>query len=235
MYCILFGQAAYSVSSFKGILITCPLTNLQKASGKVREHFIGLGSTSARKYHQLAVEKAENFKTTIEKKQLPVDQQLSSILERRIAENREKLKSIAETVIFCGRQGIALRGHRDDWKHLEEAPSANDGNFMALLHFRVQSGDRVLAEHLQSAGRHQNALYTSKTVQNELLTCGHITRTTILKEVHAAHLFSIMADEATNAANDEQVAISLRYVKQNTRSIEERFLAFSECLTGVSG
>lgn len=167
---------------------------------------------------------------------LPVDQQLSSILERRIRENRQKLISIVETVIFCGRQGIALRGHRDDQIHLEEAPSANHGNFQALLHFRVQSGDKVLAEHLNSAGQHQNALYTSKTIQNELIdVCGHIIRTIILKEVHDAHLFSDMADEATDAANEEQLSISLRYVKQNTRTIQERFLAFSECVTGVSG
>ena len=44
-----------------------------------------------------------------------------------------------------------------------------------------------------------------------------------------------MVDEATDAANDEQLAVSIRYVKSNTRCIEERFLAFSECLTGVTG
>lgn len=47
--------------------------------------------------------------------------------------------------------------------------------------------------------------------------------------------FSIMVDEATDAANDEQLAVSIRYVKPSTRCIEERFLAFSECLTGVTG
>lgn len=44
-----------------------------------------------------------------------------------------------------------------------------------------------------------------------------------------------MVDEATDAANDEQLAVSIRYVKPSTRCIEERFLAFSECLTGVTG
>lgn len=43
-----------------------------------------------------------------------------------------------------------------------------------------------------------------------------------------------MVDEATDAANDEVLAASIRYVKPNS-SIEERFLAFSECLSGVSG
>ena len=44
-----------------------------------------------------------------------------------------------------------------------------------------------------------------------------------------------MVDEATDAANDEQLAVSIRYVKPSTKCIEERFLAFSECLTGVTG
>ena len=28
--------------------------------------------------------------------------------------NQEKLRSIAATIIFCGKQVISLRGHRDD-------------------------------------------------------------------------------------------------------------------------
>lgn len=146
------------------------------------------------------------------------------------------MKCIAETVMFCGRQGIALRGHRDDWKHIKDAPDENPGNFLALLQFRIQSGDTLLAEHLQSADQHRNALYTSKTIQNEVIDiCGNIIRETILDEVRAARFFSIMVDEATDAANDDQLTVSLRYVHPSTRKIEERFLAFSECVTGLSG
>ena len=59
---------------------------------------------------------------------------------------------------FCGRQGIALRGH-----------SFNKGNFKALLALRVNAGDKVLEHHLETCAR--NATYTSKTTQNELLLC----------------------------------------------------------------
>jgi len=50
----------------------------------------------------------------MESKQIPINQQLSKIQALIVAKNEEKLKSIVETVIFCGRQGIALCGHRDD-------------------------------------------------------------------------------------------------------------------------
>ena len=146
------------------------------------------------------------------------------------------MKSVAETVIFCGRQVIALRGHRDDWTQVEKLSEVNPGNFISLLYFRVESGDQVLANHLQSGGHRLNALYTSKTTQNELIdVCGFIICTFILIQVRAARFFSIMVDKAMDSANDEQLAVSVRYVNPSSRAIEERFIGFSECLTGISG
>ena len=37
---------------------------------------------------------------------------------------KQKLKSIVETLILCARKGLALRGHRDYCKHIEEGPHA---------------------------------------------------------------------------------------------------------------
>ena len=51
----------------------------------------------------------------------------------------------------------------------------------------------------------------------------------------AARFFSIIANEAPDSANDEQLSISLRFVNEETQMPEERFLAFSECVTGVTG
>ena len=44
---------------------------------------------------------------------LPIYQQISSRRDKVVAENRLKLRSITATVIFCGQQGLAFRGHRD--------------------------------------------------------------------------------------------------------------------------
>lgn len=78
-YCVLFGQAPYSVPNFKATLVTLPLTNLKKASEKLREHFYGTDGNTPRRYHLLAVEKAQSFKNVVENKLLSIDQQLSSI------------------------------------------------------------------------------------------------------------------------------------------------------------
>ena len=59
----------------------------------------------------------------------PIDQQLQSAVATQSAENKLKLYSIVKTIIFCGRQNISLRGHREDDQ------SKNPGNFKALLNF----------------------------------------------------------------------------------------------------
>ena len=161
-----------------------------------------------------------------------IDYVLSSERSKRIAENQLKLRSIAETVIFCGQQGIALRGHCDDRPAVLSNPHDNHGNFLALLQFRVQAGDEVLKKHIESAAG--NALYTSKTVQNELISiCGDIVRNKLLAQIRKAGFFSVIADEATDTANDEQLSISIRFFNDGAPS--EKFLAFHECDTGVSG
>ena len=51
------------------------------------------------------------------------------------------MKLIIETIIFCGRQALSLRGLRDDPQFynssLLELPSVNVGNSLELIRFRV--------------------------------------------------------------------------------------------------
>ena len=106
---------------------------------------------------------------------LALGHRLSSETSKRAAKTHPKLLSIAKTVIFCGHQGLAFRGHRDDTPSTKENSCANHGNFLALLHFQAQAGDKVMKEHLNTAPA--NVLYTSKTVQNQMIAvCGDIIR-----------------------------------------------------------
>ena len=90
----------------------------------------------------------------------------------------------------------------------------------------------MLSDHLKSAG--SNATYTSKTIQNELIEiCGDIIHDKILTKILQAKYFSIIADEATDASNDEQLSIRIRYVDDGSPT--EVLVAFSECVTGVTG
>ena len=65
-----------------------------------------------------------------------------------LLKNRVKLASILSSVIFCGTHDIALRGKE-----------TGTGNFNELLDFRIEAGDTVLKEHMETARK--NAKYTS--------------------------------------------------------------------------
>ena len=147
-YCVLFAQCEASVQAF-GTLVNRPLTNFKKASDILKDHF----GCRGRKSHQIAVEKAKAFCNVMTNQARSIDQQLSSQRAQIAAINREKLRSIAATIIFCGKQAISLRGHRDDWPALldSEVDTHNAGNFHALLQFCVDAGDKVLKEHLETA------------------------------------------------------------------------------------
>ena len=63
-----------------------------------------------------------------------------------VEKNKRFLTSIVKCLEFCGRQVLALGGHRDN----STAPDKRQqGNFKGLLNFCVDAGDQVLQEHLE--------------------------------------------------------------------------------------
>ncbi|CAF1227009.1 unnamed protein product [Rotaria sordida] len=145
--------------------------------------------------------------------------------QNEILENRARLKPIIETIVFCGKQNIALRGHRDDGNTIiaSEASLANEGNFCALLLYRIQSGDEVLKKHLERCNK--NATYISKTTQNQLIDIiGKLILKQVIEEVKQAQFFTILLDETTDIANIEQASLCIRYILND--QIHERFLMF---------
>jgi hypothetical protein len=229
-FCVLFSNMLSDarIASF-GALVVEPLKNWKKATEKLQEHFGGKCN-----FHNKALELADNFKQTMSGQQVPIHQLLESSRASQIKENRQKLMAIIDTIITCGRQGIALRGHRDDHtQELKSGPNTNLGNFVELLKFRVRGGDTTLESHLKTSKG--NARYTSKSIQNEVIDiCGNAVRDSILRDVKDAEFFSVIADEATDSSNSEQLAISIRYVDKDCTP-QECFLGFSECLLGVTG
>ena len=115
---------------------------------------------------------------------------------------------IINTVILCGRLGIAHRGHRDDGLlDVDKPVNAAQGNFRSLLAFRVDAGDAVLKQHLATAGK--NATYISKTTQNELIQlCGDVIIDQIVEDAHKAKYFSVLCDETTDSSHRAVVPLS---------------------------
>ncbi|CAH3159154.1 unnamed protein product [Porites lobata] len=162
---------------------------------------------------------------------LSISEQLSDIHRNTVELNRQKLRSIIKTVVLCGKQNMALRGHRNDSSHLEES-SGNPGNFQALLNFRVEAGDKVLANHFANGPR--NATYHSNTIQNDIIeVLGTYIQDKIVAEINEAGAFSLLADEASDSSNKEQLPLILRFVDKE-RNVREEFVGFYECEDGVT-
>ena len=127
---------------------------------------------------------------------------------------------------MCGRNGLALRGHRDDATNTDKT---HQGNFKNLLDFCIDAGDIALKEHLETSRK--NASYISKTTQNQLQDCvKEYVEAVIISEIREQNIgakFAILADEVTDISNHEQLGLVLRYLK-NGQPIE-RLIEYIEC------
>ncbi len=64
-----------------------------------------------RGYHKLALVRMEALKASITNPTTSIDNSLRNIAEADIAKNRYIIKCVAEAILFCGKQCLALRGH----------------------------------------------------------------------------------------------------------------------------
>jgi len=100
---------------------------------------------------------------------------------------------------------------------------ATEGNFRSLLRFRIDSGDKVLENHLMTAKT--NSTYISKTSTNELINhCGNEVLSILLNRIHKAKYYCVLFDETTDVSHISQLSISIRYIYENT--VREDFIGF---------
>ena len=163
-------------------------------------------------YHREATLAAKDFISSMESGK-DIYACIDTGRDKRTAENKKNLTSIVKTVLFCASSNIPLRGH-----------SADKGNFMKLLQFRMDVGNEALKKHFaQMAG---NAKYTSPTIQNEILG---IASTMVVKEPVAEaneSFLSVVADESCDISEKKQLNIVLRYTKGE--KVNESFTEFVE-------
>lgn len=171
-------------------------------------------------WHIESTGKAKSFCESIELKRKSVVEQIDSGVSEIVNANRTKLKSILTTLVFCGTHDLPIRGKLSD-----------EGNFEDLLLFRVNSGDKVLEEHLNHhSGKGK---YTSHRVQNDLINiCGSVIQEQIVGEANKSSAFSLLADETADISGKEQLSVGIRFVDENLNfAIKEEFLGFSELTT----
>ncbi|KAL5460140.1 hypothetical protein EMCRGX_G033567 [Ephydatia muelleri] len=116
--------------------------------------------------------------------------------------NKMMLIKILQNVRFLARQGLSLRGHKDD----------EDSNFTQLLLLRSIGCPEVLTWMKKKTNK-----YTSGDIQNEFLQVMalHILRN-ICSDIVKNGFYTIMADECTDVSNKEQFMVCIRWVDNTT-------------------
>ena len=233
-FCILFPSSSGSID---GTFVIVPFTNLQKAcgrNGKLQAH-------GRLNYHRDAASRAQALITVVQNPERDIQQYISKQAHDQYEKNIHILSTIVKAVLYCARQNIAFRGHRDDWT----SSSANKGNFIMLLTLLAEF-DEDLRKHLEFGKR--NALYTSKTIQNQLISImKEIVQEKVASDITGDNgtFFSIIADEVTDTYSSQEVlSICLRFVTWNKEtgtiiakpSIKEVFFdfCFLTKTTGIS-
>ena len=135
-----------------------------------------------------------------------IGERLDNEGKRMISRNRHYVKSLAEVVLLCAQQGLALRGHGDSM----DDPCKNPGNFKVLVN-HVSKHDDVVQKRLSDGPR--NATFLGHAIQNELIEvmAGKVTEK-IRGELNQASYYTIIADETKDISKKEQLSIVLRYV-----------------------
>ena len=111
------------------------------------------------------------------------------------------------------KQGLPLRGHRDDSQHNKQL-YMNSGNFQQLLKLISEIGKNDLKSVIENVPK--NATYRSKTIQNQIINIvGDKVKSEIIGEIRKSKFFSILADEASAVSNKEQMSLILRYLDSN--------------------
>ncbi|GBM46638.1 Zinc finger MYM-type protein 1 [Araneus ventricosus] len=168
---------------------------------------------------------AENIKSIVAKKTESVINQVNAQRRLDIEKNRKRLIPIIQTIRFCRRQQISVRGHREGGRIGQEEPEKNDGNFRSLLRYRANSGDNDLKDQLMNSGG--RSMYTSSFILNELInTFGHLIQSQIVRNVRKSIFYSVLADETTDISQIEQFSLCVRYVEDQSYKIREDFLTF---------
>ncbi|XP_026439587.1 zinc finger MYM-type protein 1-like [Papaver somniferum] len=162
------------------------------------------------KIHGDAVKALEDLKNPSQH----IERVVESYTSQQVAENRLRLRTSIDAVLWLTFQGYALRG-RD-----ESQGSLNRDSFLEMINI-LASYNKDVEAVLDKAPK--NATYTSPQIQKEIL---HVIAAKVKKEIREEigdRKFCLIVDEASDESKKkEKMAIVLRFVDKNGL-IQERF------------
>ena len=218
--CALFGAEFVGRGNHQnpGIFVKTPMAKYKKATELLKKHH-------ACTFHNESMIKLEEFVT----RQKYPEKRIANLLNQQrldeIERNKKLLVPIIQSLLFCGRNVLPIRGHRDDGPINAVANHVpGEGVFRSLLRFRLKAGDKDLIELFDRSP--SKPMLISKTTQNELLSIiGQEIQEKIVSKVKENAVFSVLMDETQDISCKEQATIIIRYVDECGAVVEE-FVGF---------
>lgn len=186
-FCVAFSQKKGEIGKQTlGVLCIKEFSNWKHAIEKFNNHEETI-------YHKDSI---ENYKIMSQKSFAPVNIQIDKAVAAKTIENRK----LIESILFCGRQGLALRGHNDSGPLSIQEPIENDSNFRAILRYGLKMASlgnsdlQLIRERCK-----RNAQYLSPKIQNEIIcTCIKLMLERIVKKNNLSKGFCVLADETAD-------------------------------------
>ena len=162
---------------------------------------------SGNSYHQQAVHSADGVIAKFENPADTIPVQVNEVSKERHQVYKKIVEALDRVIYLLGKQGLALRGHREGPK---AAAGKNQGNFLVLVH-EIAHYYPLLKKHLEDPLR-KDVTYLSPKSLIDIIGI-RIIQKKLVDEITEAGMHSISADEVT-ASNDEILSICLRYVNK---------------------
>ncbi|CAK9291788.1 unnamed protein product [Gordionus sp. m RMFG-2023] len=218
--CVIFGPRYGGINCQKlGELVLHGFVKYKHAKEKFSSH-------EKCNCHQNSIKMLTNL-MQIAKGMIPaIDTQLSNLKAKGAKNNCKYLQIIIQAIIYLGRQGMPLRGHREKSGKLDyNDTSVNEDNFKELLKSYCHLGGdetKLIFDNVAN-----NAIYISPDIQNEIINiCNNLIVEKLIKIVNKSTFFSVLADETTDISNQQQMSLVIRILNLDTIKISEFFLQF---------
>ena len=172
----------------RGAWVTRPVDNWVKATTLLNNH-------EKSEWHLAAVEK-RGLNQSAQKHGDVVDIIVTASEEEK-KQNRELMKKLIRSLYFLVKHYIP-----------------HTTTFESLITLQIENGDIKLKSHRETCPG--NATYESYATVVELLTSISKTlETTLLSSLKASPYYSLMADESTDVASQEDLSVCARWLQQN--------------------
>ena len=176
-----------------GAFVRAPFRNYNKSKELLDDH-------EKRTFHETSMERASCTQSQQTNTESRINVSINQISVENFKQNKALLPSVVDVIMFCARQQIAFRGHRDDKINFDKAPACNEGNFVAIIRMLVECNSS-LKKHLISGSR--NARYVSKTIQNEIIAVyADLIREHFRQCLQKCPHFALMADETASHSRE---------------------------------